>query len=74
MPQSSITPLASTMVGLDRLSVELVEPVGRPAMVRIVWPAQPTLVASGDFPDVAATITQLFARAHIVAAALKYNR
>jgi hypothetical protein len=42
-----------------------------PAMVRIVWPAAPTVVDPKRFPDVAAQIAQLFARAHIVLAALK---
>lgn len=42
-----------------------------PAMVRIIWPAAPTLIDPGRFPDTAATIAQLFARAHIVLAALK---
>ena len=40
-------------------------------MVRIVWPPQPTLIDPRRFPDAAAAIAQLFARAHIVLAALK---
>jgi hypothetical protein len=42
-----------------------------PAAVRIVWPAAPTVVDPRRFPDVAAQIAQLFARAHIVLAGLK---
>jgi hypothetical protein len=43
-----------------------------PAMVRIVWPdAATTIVDPKRFPDVAAAIAQLFARAHIVLASLK---
>jgi hypothetical protein len=42
-----------------------------PAMVRIVWPAQPTIVDQKRCPDIAATVAQLLARAHIVLAALK---
>jgi hypothetical protein len=70
-PSSPITPLASAQVNHDQLKVELVEPDSMPAMVRIVWPAAPTVVDPKRFPDVAAQIAQLFARAHIVLAALK---
>jgi hypothetical protein len=41
------------------------------AMVRIVWHAPTTIVDPKRFPDVAAAIAQLFARAHIVLASLK---
>jgi hypothetical protein len=66
-----ITPLASAEVNHDHLSVELVEPDGMPAIVRIHWPPQPTVVDPKRFPDVAAAIAQLFARAHVVLASLK---
>jgi hypothetical protein len=66
-----ITPLASSQINHDQLKVELVEPDTMPAMVRIVWPAAPTVVDPKRFPDVAAAIAQLFARAHIVLAGLK---
>jgi hypothetical protein len=65
------TPLASAQVNHDHLRVEFIEPDGMPPMVRIVWPDAPTVVAPKRFPDVAAAIAQLFARAHIVLAALK---
>jgi hypothetical protein len=68
---SPITPLASAQVNHDHLKVELVEPDTMPAMVRIVWPPQPTVVDPKRFPDVAAAVAQLFARAHIVLASLK---
>jgi hypothetical protein len=71
LPNHPITPLASAEVNHDHLRVELVEPDSMPAMVRIVWPMQPTIVDPKRFPDVAAQIAQLFARAHIVLAALK---
>jgi hypothetical protein len=74
LPQSSTTPLASGQINHDRLSVELVEPDSMPAMVRIVWPPQPTIVDPKRFPDVAAQIAQLFARAHIVLASLKAGK
>jgi hypothetical protein len=40
-------------------------------MVCITWPTGQTVVDPKRFPDVAAQIAQLFARAHIVLAALK---
>lgn len=66
-----ITPLASAQINHDRLTIEFLEPDSMPAAVRIVWPAAPTIVDPKRFPDVAATVAQLFARAHIVLAALK---
>jgi hypothetical protein len=71
LPKHPTTPLASGQVNHDHLSAELVEPDGMPAMVRVVWPLKPTVVDPKAFPDVAAQIAQLFARAHIVLAALK---
>jgi hypothetical protein len=53
------------------LTVELVEPEDMPAIIRITWPPQPTIVDPKRFGDVAAAVAQLFARAHIVLAALK---
>jgi hypothetical protein len=40
-------------------------------MVKITWPEAPTIIDPKRFPEVAAQIAQLFARAHIVLAALK---
>jgi hypothetical protein len=71
LPKHPTTPLASCQLDHDQLAVELVEPDGMPAMVRIVWPPQPTGIDPRRFPDTASTIAQLFARAHIVLAALK---
>ncbi|HEY6684809.1 MAG TPA: hypothetical protein VI094_01235 [Propionibacteriaceae bacterium] len=71
MPNHPITPLASSQINHDHLKVELVEPDSMPAMVRIVWPLQPTVVDPKRFPDIAAAVAQLFARAHIVLAGLK---
>jgi hypothetical protein len=65
------TPLASGPVNHDQISVELVEPEDKPAIVRIVWPQKATVVDPKRFPDVAAAVAQLFARAHIGLASLK---
>jgi hypothetical protein len=69
-----ITPLASAQINHDHVKVELVEPDSRPAAVRIVWPLQPSIIDPKRFPDVAAGIAQLFARAHVTLAALKAHR
>jgi hypothetical protein len=74
MSNHPITPLASSQINHDHLKVELVEPDTMPAMVRIVWPPQPTVVDPRRFPDTAAAIAQLFARAHIVLAAIRAER
>ena len=66
-----ITPLASAQINHDRITIELLEPDSMPAAVRIVWPEAPTIIDPKRFPEVAATGAQLFARAHIVLAALK---
>jgi hypothetical protein len=71
LSQHPITPLASAQINHDRLSIELVEPAGMPAAVKIVWPLKATVIDPRAFPDVARDIAQLFARAHIVLAALK---
>ena len=75
MSNHPITPLASSQINHDQqLKVELVEPDTLPAMVRIVWPDKPTIVDPKRFPDVAAAVAQLFARAHIVLAAIRAER
>jgi hypothetical protein len=65
------TPLASATLNGQTLTIQLVEPDGVSAVVRIVWPAAPTVVDTKRFPDVASQVATLFARAHIVLAALK---
>jgi hypothetical protein len=64
------TPLASAQINRDAIEIQLVEPLDMPAMVKITWPPAPTIVDPKRFPDVAAAIAQLFARAHIVLASL----
>ena len=71
---SNITPLAEAQLGRsghDVVNIELVEPDGLPPKVKIIWPEHPSLIDPKDFPDTAAAVAQLFARAHIVLAALK---
>jgi hypothetical protein len=77
MSQHPTTPLAETQIGHsshDVIEIVLVEPDGLPAKVRVVWPEHPSLIDPKDFPDTAATVAQLFARAHVVLASLKAGR
>jgi hypothetical protein len=74
LPHHPITPLASAQVNHDQLNVELVEPDTMPAVVRITWPLQPTVVSPARFPEAAATIARLFAEAHTVLAGIKARR
>jgi hypothetical protein len=76
----NVTPLAQRQITpVSSILIELVEDVATPAAIReparvvIHWPAASTIVDPKRFPDTAATIAQLFARAHIVLAALKAN-
>jgi hypothetical protein len=71
---SPITPLASSQINHDHLSVELVEPDGMPAMVRIIWPPQPTVLPTVGFPETAAAVARLFATAATTLAGIKAHR
>ena len=61
MSNHPITPLASAQINHDQLTVELVEPDAMPALVRIIWPAKPTVATPANYPAVAAAITRLIA-------------
>ena len=67
---SQITPLASSQINHDQLTIDL-EPDSKQPAVRITWPLQPSVIDPKRFPDTAAAVAQLFARAHIVLASLK---
>jgi hypothetical protein len=68
---SSTTPLASTEVNHDVIEIQLVEPVGMPSMVKIVWPPQPSIVNPKRFGEVAASLVRLFSEAHVTLARIK---
>jgi hypothetical protein len=72
MPE--ITPLASSQINHDQLSVDLVEPTGMPAMVRIVWPLKPTVIDPPRFGDTAAALVKMFSDAHVALAAIRTRR
>jgi hypothetical protein len=81
---SDITDLAhATINGADTtITVELIWPADmpavdrtlRPAVVRIVWPLQSTIVDPKRFPEVAAMLTRFFAEAATTLAQIKARR
>jgi hypothetical protein len=72
---SQITQLASgAITAVDTITIELVEADETPAVVIVRWPVKPTVLHPRRFPDVAAAIAQLFARAHVVLAAIRAER
>ena len=54
---------ASTINGSDRLVVELIEADDLPPIVSINWPAKATVCNPDTFPDTAAAVARLMARA-----------
>ena len=67
----------------DHVTVQLARPADMPAaertrhpavVVQILWPPQPTWITPQRFPDVAAQLAQLFARAHTALASLKAGK
>jgi hypothetical protein len=72
---SQIPQLASAqLTAVDVLTIELVETSEHPTVVIVRWPDKPSVIHPRRFPDAAATIAQLFARAHVVLAAIKTER
>lgn len=67
---SDVTQLAyCQLTQTDQLAVQLIRPAaGRtpnPAIIRILWPLQPTVVDSREFAETAALVAKLFAGASI---------
>jgi hypothetical protein len=74
---------SGTINGTDTtITVELIRPVHmpavdrtlHPAVLRIVWPPQSTIVDPKHFPEVAAMLTRLFAEAATPLAQIKARR
>jgi hypothetical protein len=49
----------------DVVTVELIQPADMPAIVRVDWPPQPTLVNPQTFRDTAAAMVKLFSEAYV---------
>jgi hypothetical protein len=54
--------LSRATVNGDHLVIELLEPSGHPAVVRVRWPPQPSLIPPTKFNAVAADLTKLSPR------------
>ena len=65
MSPSSPVVLASGQLNRsgDTLSVELIQPDSMPAVVRIVWPQQPTITPPAKLNETAATVMRILANA-----------
>jgi hypothetical protein len=65
---------AGNLNGSDRLTVELVEPTGKPPIIAITWPPKPTVCTPAQFDQVVATAMRLLSAAVVELAALKRCR
>ena len=64
--------LASAEIGREAITVELIQPTpDAPASVTITWPTKTLAISTRRFPDVAATLTRLFANASTELARIK---
>jgi hypothetical protein len=72
---SKSTTLASGQITpTDHLTVELVAPDDMPAIVRIVWPAAPTITTPTRYAEVASTAMRLLAEASTTLARIRARR
>jgi hypothetical protein len=74
---SPITTLAESQITRspqDVLSIELIEPDGMPAMVRITWPLQPTVVDPQRFSAAGEAAVKVFAAAVVALARVRRDR
>jgi hypothetical protein len=63
--QSSSTPLGRAQINGAEILIELAEPSGHPAVIRIGWPPQASLIPPTRFNAVAGDLTRLFASASV---------
>ena len=72
---SQSTDLARARInGADTITVQLIRPEHDPAIVRILWPLQPTVTDHQRFPEMAAMLARLFATASTELARIKARR
>jgi hypothetical protein len=73
---TKITHLASGPINRsgDVVTVELIQPDSMPAVVRIVWPQQPTITTPARYNEVASTAIRLLAEASTMLARIKASR
>jgi hypothetical protein len=71
LPKHPTTPLARGQINHDKLILELVEPTGQPPMVRIVWPAKPTVCTPAQLDAVVAAAMRILSASVIKLAAIR---
>jgi hypothetical protein len=78
-----VTDLArATLNGGDQITIQLIRPADMPAVnrtlppavVHIVWPAQPTTMDPASFGEFASVVVRLFSEAHVMLARIKARR
>jgi hypothetical protein len=65
---------AGNLNGGDRLVVELIEPDQLPAVIRIKWPEQPTIIPPAQFDAGVAAAMRILSNAVVELAALRVLR
>jgi hypothetical protein len=73
IPMSKITPLAESQADHTKIRIELGERGGT-AIVKITWPTEPSVVGAVKFPELAASLTTLFANASMELARVKAGK
>jgi hypothetical protein len=76
MKNHPTTPLASGTINAsgDTIEVVLVQPADMPAVIRIIWPLQPTVADPRRYAEVAAAAIRLLANASTELARRKATR
>jgi hypothetical protein len=72
--QTTLAESQVTQTPHDVVTVELVQPDDMPAVVKITWPGQPSIVDPKRFGDVAAALVRMFSTAHVELARIKSRR
>jgi hypothetical protein len=62
---------AGNLNGADRLVVELIEPAELPPVIRIKWPAKPSITTPDAYGNAAAAAMQVLAAAVVELAAIR---
>ena len=74
MPSSSVTLAHDPINGADTITIELIQPANHPPVVRIVWPAAPTITTPARYLEVASTAMRLLADASTTLAGIKASK
>jgi hypothetical protein len=58
----------------NTISIELIEPVGGQAIVRVTWPLQPTITSAAKYAEMAAVAMRILANASTELSRLKAGK